>query len=121
MPKIVTIDGPAGSGKSTIAREVAKRLGFTYLDTGAMYRAFTLKAINQKADLLDEAKLIKLMRFTRIKISQERRQPKGISRRKRCQLGYKKAFSHQKSFFYCQDSRSKAGNGQTPETIWQEK
>ncbi|MBC7292515.1 MAG: (d)CMP kinase, partial [Thermoleophilia bacterium] len=42
---IITIDGPAGSGKSTIAREVAKRLGMRYLDTGAMYRAITLLAL----------------------------------------------------------------------------
>ena len=42
---IVAIDGPAGSGKSTVAREVARRLGFTYLDSGAMYRAVTLGAL----------------------------------------------------------------------------
>ena len=42
---IIAIDGPAGSGKSTIAREVAKRLGMRYLDTGAMYRAVTLLAL----------------------------------------------------------------------------
>ena len=38
---IVTIDGPAGAGKSTAARELARRIGFDYLDTGAMYRAVT--------------------------------------------------------------------------------
>ena len=43
---IVAIDGPAGSGKSTVAREVARRLGFTYLDSGAMYRAVTLGALD---------------------------------------------------------------------------
>ncbi|MFH1833997.1 MAG: (d)CMP kinase, partial [bacterium] len=42
---IIAIDGPAGSGKSTIAREVAKRLSMRYLDTGAMYRAVTLLAL----------------------------------------------------------------------------
>jgi cytidylate kinase len=42
---IIAIDGPAGAGKSTVARAVAKRLGFTYLDTGAMYRAVALAAI----------------------------------------------------------------------------
>ena len=42
---IIAIDGPAGSGKSTIAREVAKRLGMRYLDTGAMYRTVTLLAL----------------------------------------------------------------------------
>jgi cytidylate kinase len=50
---IVAIDGPAGSGKSTVAREVARRLGFTYLDSGAMYRAVTLAALEDGADLDD--------------------------------------------------------------------
>jgi len=47
----VAIDGPAGAGKSTIARKVASRLGFQYVDTGSMYRAVTLKALNLKIDL----------------------------------------------------------------------
>jgi cytidylate kinase len=50
---IVAIDGPAGSGKSTVARGVARRLGFTYLDSGAMYRATTLKAIREGVPLDD--------------------------------------------------------------------
>jgi cytidylate kinase len=50
---IVAIDGPAGSGKSTVARGVAGRLGFTYLDSGAMYRAITLKALEAGTDLSD--------------------------------------------------------------------
>jgi len=50
---IVTIDGPAGSGKSTAARELARRLGAAYLDTGAMYRAVALRALRQGADLDD--------------------------------------------------------------------
>jgi cytidylate kinase len=54
---IVAIDGPAGSGKSTVAREVARRLGFTYLDSGAMYRAVTLGALTDGADLDDGAAL----------------------------------------------------------------
>ena len=45
--KIIAIDGPAGAGKSTIARRVAQRLGFTYIDTGAMYRALGLWALRQ--------------------------------------------------------------------------
>jgi cytidylate kinase len=44
---IITIDGPAGAGKSTVAKQLAKRLGFTFLDTGAMYRAVTLAALRQ--------------------------------------------------------------------------
>ena len=58
--KIIAIDGPAGSGKSTVAKEVAKRLGFLYVDTGAMYRALTLKAINKGLNLKDEKALIAL-------------------------------------------------------------
>jgi CMP/dCMP kinase len=50
---IIAIDGPAGSGKSTVARGLARRLGFTYLDSGAMYRAVTLKALESGADLGD--------------------------------------------------------------------
>jgi cytidylate kinase len=50
---IVAIDGPAGSGKSTVARGVARRLGFTYLDSGAMYRAVTLAALENGIDLGD--------------------------------------------------------------------
>ena len=47
---VVAIDGPAGAGKSTVARAVAERLGFTYLDTGAMYRAVALAAAERKAE-----------------------------------------------------------------------
>ena len=59
---IVAIDGPAGSGKSTIARGLAQRLGFRYLDTGAMYRALTLLALEDGAELDDEAALASLAR-----------------------------------------------------------
>lgn len=52
---IVAIDGPAGSGKSTIARELSRRLGFEKLDTGAMYRAVALTALRRGVDLDDEA------------------------------------------------------------------
>lgn len=59
---IVAIDGPAGAGKSTVARALAERLGFRYLDTGAMYRALTWLAMQQGVDLSDEAKLATLAR-----------------------------------------------------------
>lgn len=49
----ITIDGPAGTGKSTTARLVAQRLGLEFLDTGAMYRAAALIALEQRLDLTD--------------------------------------------------------------------
>lgn len=52
---IIAIDGPAGSGKSTIARELSRRLGFEKLDTGAMYRAVAFSALDRGIDLDDEA------------------------------------------------------------------
>ncbi len=54
---IVTIDGPAGAGKSSAARELARRLGFRFLDTGAMYRAVTLAARERGCDLADSEQL----------------------------------------------------------------
>jgi len=57
---IIAIDGPAASGKSTTARLLAKRLGYLYLDTGAMYRALTWKALKDKVDIRDEKTLSKL-------------------------------------------------------------
>ena len=50
---IIAIDGPAGSGKSTIAQLIANDLGLVYLDTGAMYRVFTLKVMKEKIDFND--------------------------------------------------------------------
>ncbi len=62
MTEIITIDGPAGSGKSTIARLLAKRLGFLYLDTGAMYRAVALAAKKNNIPFDREARLGDLCR-----------------------------------------------------------
>ena len=59
---IIAIDGPAGAGKSTVARRLAERLGFRYLDTGAMYRALTWLALERDVDLDDEAELAELAR-----------------------------------------------------------
>ena len=59
---IVAIDGPAGAGKSTVARALAERLGFRYLDTGAMYRALTWLAMQRSLDLGDGAALAQLAR-----------------------------------------------------------
>jgi len=57
---IIGIDGPAGSGKTTVAKLLAKKLGIFYLDTGAMYRALTLKALERKVDLSDQDALKKI-------------------------------------------------------------
>ena len=54
MPIVVAIDGPAGSGKSSVSKAVAERLGYGYLDTGAGYRAFALHAINAPGSSLEE-------------------------------------------------------------------
>jgi cytidylate kinase len=59
---IVAIDGPAGAGKSTVARRLAQRLGFRYLDTGAMYRALTWLALERGADLDDGEDIAALAR-----------------------------------------------------------
>ena len=69
---IVAIDGPAGSGKSTVARGLAQRLGFRYLDTGAMYRALTLLALEDGADLGDEAALAALARENPVRFDGDR-------------------------------------------------
>jgi cytidylate kinase len=63
---VITLDGPAGAGKSTVAKSLAGRLGITYLDTGAMYRALTLKALRFKMDMSDEEALTTLARNTKI-------------------------------------------------------
>ncbi len=63
---VITLDGPAGAGKSTVAKSLSRRLGITYLDTGAMYRALTLKALRLKIDLADQEALTTLARNTKI-------------------------------------------------------
>ena len=63
---VIAIDGPAGAGKSTVAKLLAKRLGISYLDTGAMYRALTLKALRLKLNLEDGTVLAALAQKTKI-------------------------------------------------------
>src|SRR6516162_5994360 len=63
---IITIDGPAGAGKSSAARELARRLGFEVLDTGAMYRAVTLAALGAGIDVRDQAAVSALLPNLRI-------------------------------------------------------
>jgi len=67
----VAIDGPAGAGKSTVARKVAEILGYIYVDTGAMYRTVTLKALRDGADLDDAAALSAIAERTDIKLVPE--------------------------------------------------
>ena len=62
----VAIDGPASAGKSTVAKLVAKRFGYIYVDTGAMYRAVTYWAMQQHVDLADEAAVITAMKSLKI-------------------------------------------------------
>lgn len=64
----IAIDGPAGAGKSTIAKAVSKVLNIVYLDTGAMYRAVALKAVNQGIDPLDIEKVAQMVRDIEIDI-----------------------------------------------------
>lgn len=65
-PCIIAIDGPAGAGKSTVAKHLAKHFGFLNLETGAMYRAFALKAMERGVDMDDAAALQRLARETLI-------------------------------------------------------
>ena len=66
----IAVDGPAGSGKSTIAKKIAEYLNITYIDTGAMYRALTYKVLVNNVDVQDEDAIIKLARESDIKFFQ---------------------------------------------------
>ena len=68
---VIALDGPAGSGKSTIAKLVARRLGIHYIDTGAMYRAVTLMAIKEKVDTKNEEALVALAKKCSIEFEYE--------------------------------------------------
>ena len=77
---IVAIDGPAGSGKSTIAKLIAQHFNFLYVDTGAMYRALTFKAMEEGIDLKDTRKLQLLMDKTKIDLEYLSKNSIGIER-----------------------------------------
>lgn len=64
----IAIDGPAGAGKSTIAKIAAEKLGYTYIDTGAMYRALTYKALQHQIDLTNEEAVTDLLKETVIEL-----------------------------------------------------
>ena len=78
---VIAIDGPAASGKSTTARLVAERLGYLHIDTGAMYRAMTLKVLRSKIDPADSAAVGALTSSTRITIA-TRDRPRGRAARR---------------------------------------
>jgi cytidylate kinase len=65
---VVAIDGPAGAGKSTVARQVAEALGFTYLDSGAMYRAVALAALEQGAEAAEVAPGVRIELGDRVRL-----------------------------------------------------
>ena len=66
--KSIAIDGPAGAGKSTLARKLAEKLGFLYVDTGAIYRTVAVKVLWEKADPADPAQVIPLLEGLEIHI-----------------------------------------------------
>ena len=66
---VVALDGPSGTGKSTVARRLARKLGARYLDTGAMYRAATVAALREDVDLTDPVAVTKVVEASEIEIS----------------------------------------------------
>ena len=72
---IITIDGPAGTGKSTVARKVADRLSFDFLDTGAMYRAVALEALRRNANLQDARELGFIAKHCRVEFDWSKKPP----------------------------------------------
>lgn len=72
---IITLDGPAGTGKSSVALQIAMRLGFDFLDTGAMYRAIGLAAIRRQTDLTDARELTFLARHAHIEFDFSKHPP----------------------------------------------
>ncbi|MBE7013369.1 MAG: (d)CMP kinase [Ruminococcaceae bacterium] len=65
----IAIDGPAGAGKSTVARAIAKDYGYIYVDTGALYRALAYKAINNGIDVKDEINVTRMLGSTKLDIT----------------------------------------------------
>lgn len=70
MKKVITIDGPAGSGKSTVSKALAERLNYLYLDTGALYRALAYKAVKGRVNIKDSDQLRKLCSETEVSLQQ---------------------------------------------------
>jgi CMP/dCMP kinase len=76
--KVIAIDGPAGSGKSTVARRLADRLGLEYLDTGAMYRAVTFAALRRGVDPADPEPVEHLARTVELEVTTEHVRVDGV-------------------------------------------
>lgn len=70
---VVAIDGPAAAGKSTVAKMVAKKIGATYIDTGAMYRAVTYFALSQNIDPKDESAVVSILPKLKLDIKEDER------------------------------------------------
>ena len=75
MRDVIALDGPSGTGKSTVARRLARRLGFRYLDTGAMYRAVTWAVLRDGVDPEDPVAVTDLARRTRVDVSTDPDRP----------------------------------------------
>ncbi len=73
---IIAIDGPAGAGKSTIARMIAEKLGYVYIDSGAMYRSITWQAMRTGVNLQDDKELVALAKKTKLFFKRHQRQMK---------------------------------------------
>ena len=84
---IVTIDGPAGAGKSSVARSLAKRLGFRFLDTGSMYRAVVLTAVRRNVPLDDATQLADLAASIRIDVDDNSTRVDGVDVSKAIRTG----------------------------------
>jgi cytidylate kinase len=78
MKDVITIDGPSGAGKSTVSRLLARRLGYQYLDTGALYRAVAWKVKEEKIDIDDDEALNELLRSVEISLSGEKISVNGV-------------------------------------------
>jgi cytidylate kinase len=76
--KVIAIDGPAGSGKSTVARRLAERLGLDYLDTGAMYRAVTFAALRRGIDPADTGPVAELARVVDLDVTTDHVRVDGV-------------------------------------------
>ena len=101
----IAIDGPAGAGKSTIAKELAKRLSFVYVDTGAMYRAIGLYLLRNQISPKDESSVKKACKEIQISISA------GLFKRRKCKRRNSKRRSRKYGFGRCKEPESPRKTG----------